>query len=272
MSKQPPKNPPNAIRSTDKTVSQSFDELVSIVAKLRDPNGGCPWDLEQTHDSLTPYVVEEAYEVVDAIKLNRAKLPEELGDLLLQVVLHAQVATDEKTFTLQDVIEHLSRKLVHRHPHVFGDKKVSGTKEVLENWERSKSKEPNASKSILDGVPRAMPALLRSQRLGDKAARVGFDWESSQQVLEKVKEELAEFIASAKQSPESQSEEFGDLLFALVQWARKSSRTAEELLNAANDKFMRRFQHMERSTTSPLHEMKTAELEQLWNEAKLKVG
>jgi MazG family protein len=255
-------------------------ELVRIVAKLRDPNGGCPWDLEQTHDSLTPYVVEEAYEVVDAIKLDRPKLKDELGDLLLQVVLHAQIASEEKTFTLEEVIQGISKKLVYRHPHVFGDTKVTGTNEVLNNWEQLKQKELPKDKSILDGVPRSMPALLRAQRLGDKAARVGFDWKSADDVLPKVAEELRE-IAEATDK-KAQDEELGDLLFVLVQWARKSGRTAEEVLSAANDKFTRRFKEMERSfgqrsisqasNENRLSDLSQEELEALWNEAKKVVG
>jgi MazG family protein len=257
------------------SLANSLLELVRIVAKLRDPNGGCPWDLEQTHDSLTPYVVEEAYEVVDAIKLDRPKLKDELGDLLLQVVLHAQIASEEKTFSLQEVIEGISKKLVYRHPHVFGETKVSGTNEVLNNWEQLKQKELPKDKSILDGVPRSMPALLRAQRLGDKAARVGFDWKTADDVLPKVTEELKE-IAEAKDK-KAQDEELGDLLFVLVQWARKSGRNAEEVLSAANDKFTRRFKEMERShahtgSEKRLSDLTQDHLETLWNEAKKVVG
>jgi len=259
------------------TLSDSLHELVRIVAKLRDPNGGCPWDLEQTHDSLTPYVIEEAYEVVDAVKLDRPKLKDELGDLLLQVVLHAQIASEEKTFSLEDVIQGISKKLVYRHPHVFGEKKVAGTKEVLENWEQLKQKELPKDKSILDGVPRSMPALLRAQRLGDKAARVGFDWKSADDVLPKVAEELKEIAEASPSDSKAQDEEFGDLLFVLVQWARKSNKNAEEILSAANDKFTRRFKEMERSIFTHhgekrLNELSLEQLEELWVKSKKVVG
>lgn len=252
-------------------MSQAFDELVRVVKKLRDPNGGCPWDLEQTHATLKPFVIEEAYEVVDAIDLGPAKLKEELGDLLLQVVLHAQIGADNSEFVIDDVVRAITKKLIDRHPHVFGDRKVSGTKEVLSNWEQIKQAERQGKESVIDGVPRSMPALLRAARLGDKAARVGFDWNDASGAKDKVLEELREFFEeeAADASTPRADEELGDLLFALCQWGRKSGKNLEEILSSANDKFTRRFKAMENSATTPLKDLSANELEQLWNLAKV---
>jgi len=251
-----------------------FAEFVKIVAQLRNPKGGCPWDLEQTHTSLKPYLIEEAYEVVEAIEQHPDKLAEELGDLLLQVVLHAQLASEEGRFDISKVLEVVSQKLIRRHPHVFGDLKVTGAAQVLKNWEQIKKDELPAEQSILAGVPRGMPALQRAQRLGEKAARVGFDWHDAQGVRSKVFEELKEFLEAAAKEPTlgkddgKLKEEFGDLLFALVQWARKSGLDAEQLLHHANDKFCTRFKYMEKNAGRLLKELNSDELEALWSQAK----
>jgi tetrapyrrole methylase family protein / MazG family protein len=253
--------------------ADDFIKLLGIVAKLRNPQGGCPWDLEQTHVSLKPFVIEEAYEVIQAIDEHPDKLCEELGDLLLQVLLHAQIASEEKRFDISNVMQAISEKLIRRHPHVFSDVKVDSSAQVLKNWEQLKQQELEADKSILDGVPRGMPALLRSQRLGDKAARVGFDWEDVKGVEAKVLEEVRELVEAqaGKSSSDDLSaykHELGDVLFSLVQLARRTDLNAEDLLHAANDRFTSRFRCMEKLTTKPLKELSVKELDELWERAK----
>lgn len=260
-----------------KEAAELFAKLVQIVAKLRNPQGGCPWDLEQTHESLKPYVIEEAYEVVEAIEEQSGKLAEELGDLLLQVVLHAELAAQSGDFNICDVIKGISDKLVKRHPHVFGAVKVHGSEQVLKNWEQLKKSELAEGQSILDGVPRGMPALQRAQRLGEKAARVGFDWHDARAVEEKITEEIAELRQAHEKSTaagaglhdaEQLSVEFGDLLFVLAQWGRKAGLDPEQALHKANNKFAARFRHMEKHAAKALSEYSLPELEELWQAAK----
>lgn len=246
-------------------VGETFEKLVAVIAKLRDPNGGCPWDLEQTHESLKPYIIEECYEVIDAIDNNRAKLSEELGDVLLQVVLHAQVSKDNGAFNIEEIIEVLTAKLIKRHPHVFADVAVNSTKEVLENWEKIKKSEKKKDESVLDSVPKHLPALLKAQRMGEKAARLGFDWNDGTAVKEKIREEIEEFIAS--EGKESK-EEFGDLLFALTQLARKVGIDSEDSLSQTCNKFADRFRYMEQRSEGKLKELSLAQQEELWQEAK----
>ena len=220
---------------------QAFDRLVEIIAKLRAP-GGCPWDREQTHETLTPYCIEEAYEVVDAIQDgNMKELKNELGDLLLQIVLHAQIAAESKTFTIDDVVKDLSEKMIRRHPHVFSDAKISTAGEVIQQWDEIKKKE--GKKNVLEGISKHAPQLHRSLKIGEKVAAVGFDWEKSKDVLEKVKEEFEE-IAQAKNNKEVE-EELGDLLFSIVQWSRHQKIDPEHALKKANEKFGKRFAAME---------------------------
>lgn len=255
-----------------------FEELVRIVARLRDPNGGCPWDLEQTHTSLKPYLIEEAYEVIDAIdsdpQQRDKKLREELGDVLLQVVLHAQVASDSKAFTIDDVVKILSEKLVHRHPHVFGEKTAKTAEEAVKNWEGVKSKDRGKKGSMLDGLPQSLPSLLRSHRIGEKVARVGFEWADAPAVALKVKEEFDEFLLELQRDPKSRlcEEELGDLLFTMAQLARKLGYNAEETLRAANDKFTRRFQAVEAAASKPLEELNFTELHEIWDKVKESEG
>jgi len=250
-------------------LTEAFQELVAVVAKLRDPNGGCPWDLEQTHQSLKPYVIEEAHEVVEAIDAGPGELKKELGDLLLQVVLHAQVGKDQGTFTLHEVIDGITKKLIERHPHVFGDKQVQGSKQVLQNWEQAKKAKLQAGQSILDGVPRSMPALLRAQRIGEKAARVGFEWRNVREVQAKVIEEIRELVAELDcEKPERVADEFGDILFALTQLARRLGVNSEDLLNQATNKFVRRFKEMERRAGPAMAEMGVEKLDRIWEEVK----
>lgn len=252
----------------DKTLN-SFKRLLDIVAQLRNPNGGCPWDLEQTHESLKPYVIEEAFEVVDAIDQSRQELKGELGDLLLQIVLHSQIARENNDFSINEVIEAVADKMVKRHPHVFGDAKANTSDQVLKNWEQIKQKDLKADASILDGVPKAMPALLRAQRIGEKAARVGFEWPDLQGVKEKVFEEIKEFLDSVDGGNQSEIEdEFGDILFALTQLARRLNLNSEDLLNRSSNKFTDRFKKMEKIAGRDLKSFSLEELDNIWEQIK----
>ncbi len=270
---------PAQISNDEEQIAHAFIELVRIIAKLRDPNGGCPWDLKQTHQSLKPYMIEEAYEALDAIdavaagKAAPSSLSEELGDVLLQVMLHAQVAVDQGHFSIVDVIGALSKKLIARHPHVFGSERAETADEVLKNWERLKQNDREGPKGVLDGVPRSMPSLLKAQRMGEKVSRVGFDWDTLAGVREKVLEEIKEFLDEYSrdgggEKMERAQEEFGDVLFSLAQWARKAGINSEEALQAANDKFKRRFAAMERNKASGFEELTAAAWQELWDAAK----
>jgi MazG family protein len=248
---------------------------LAVVKKLRDPVGGCPWDKEQSHLSLTPYIIEESFEVVDVIEQNKGALHEELGDVLLQIALHSEIASEQKTFTMTEVIRTVCDKMVRRHPHVFGDTVAATSSAVLENWERLKQKELKSGASILDGVPLSLPALLRAQRSGEKAARVGFDWSNWQDVLNKVREELSELertlSSNGSSSPRTSittEEEFGDLLFALAQLARFLNLQAESALRKAVEKFTRRFKEIEREFNSQLKGRLQSELDAAWERIK----
>jgi tetrapyrrole methylase family protein / MazG family protein len=253
------------------SVSETFARLVEIMAQLRG-DGGCPWDREQTHETIRPYCLEEAYEVVEAIDENDAqKLRDELGDLLLQVVFHSQLATEEGTFSVEDVIRSINEKLIRRHPHVFQKDAGFHAKnpdEVLENWSKIKKKE--GREHLLDGIPHALPALLRATRMGEKAATVGFDWPDAGEVWKKVDEEIEE-LRSAR-SRDEQERELGDLFFALTSLARHLGFDAESSLRKATEKFDRRFRWMEKEARSTrkkeLSELSPAELDALWNRAK----
>ena len=251
-----------------------FQRLVEIMATLRGP-GGCPWDREQTRESLKPFLIEETYEVLEALdQRDRQKLQEELGDLLLQVIFHAQVASEREEFTITDVLETITEKLVRRHPHVFGDTRAETAKEVLHTWERLKQEERGGVQkaSALDGVPKSLPALLRAQRLQDKAARVGFDWGETAAVIQKVEEELTELKAAMGKGAEAMEEEMGDLLFSLVNLARFLHLNAEETLRKCIEKFTRRFRHIEEAMARLGRSLEDATLEEmdaLWQEAKV---
>lgn len=264
--------------------SAAFGRFVEVVRKLRDPDRGCPWDLEQDHRSLRPYLIEESYEVLEAIDSgDDAELTKELGDLLLQVVLHAQVAADRKAFTITEVVESVTEKMIRRHPHVFGDVQVSGSSEVLKNWERIKSEERTGDKqsatSSLSGIPKALPALIRAERLGEKAAKVSFDWRSAKDVWGKVEEELGELArelhvgGSFAEKPvggqrDRIAEEVGDLLFSLCQLSRWLGFHAEDALREASDRFLARFVTMEGMIDRPLRELSDEEMEDAWQRAK----
>lgn len=261
----------------------AMKRLVEIMAKLRGDQG-CPWDREQNHQSLKPCVIEETYEVVEAIDSGRPdKLCEELGDLLLQIVFHAQLAEEAGLFKIEDVIGGITEKLIRRHPHVFGDLKVTSVSGVIENWEKIKKSEmPGERKSVLDGVPKDLPALMKAEKLQSKAAKVGFDWGNLEGPLNKVKEEFNEFeelLQSEKASIPHDSEwdkledEFGDILFALVNVGRFMKINPELALLRTNKKFVNRFQYIEKEAAQAgknLSEMTLAEMDLLWEEAKTK--
>jgi MazG family protein len=251
--------------------SAALAELVGIVHRLRAP-GGCPWDREQTAASLKPYVIEEAFEVVDAIDGGRpADLREELGDLLLQVLLQAEIAAEQGLFTLEDVARGLSRKLVGRHPHVFGEVAVRGARDVLVNWEKIKQSEKR-ERGLFDGLPSALPGLQKAARMGEKAGRVGFDWADAAAVRDKVAEELGELDeAAAGDDPRAIEHELGDLLFAVAQWARHLGQRPEEALRSGCARFRARFERMGRDVEASgrrLDGLDPDQLEQAWQQAK----
>jgi MazG family protein len=245
-----------------------IERLRQIVERLRAPDG-CPWDREQTHQSLKPHLLEECYELLDAIDAqDEGELKEELGDLLLQVVMHAQMASEEQRFTLDDVAEVTADKLVNRHPHVFGENRLPNSDAVLKQWDAIKRGEKDQRKSALDGVPKNLPALAKAQKVQTKAARVGFDWQEPNEVLAKIHEEIEE-IDSA--SGKELADEIGDLLFAVVNFARQHKLDAEQLLAGATAKFSKRFQAMESLAVTRGLELSKLTLEQmdaLWNEVK----
>ena len=247
---------------------KQWQTLVDIVARLRAPDG-CPWDREQTHTSLRQYLLEECYEVLAALDEGDSnKLCDELGDLLLQVVLHAQIAKDNNEFEIEDVVTGISEKLIHRHPHIFGLVKVESAEEVTHNWEVLKSEERGEDISILSSVPEEMPALSYSQSIQRRVARVGFDWEDIDGVIDKLAEEVTEFKISEE---ESKAEEFGDLLFTLVNIARRMGIDSEAALREANKKFYRRFSKMEeicRQRGISFDELSFKEQNALWEEIK----
>lgn len=255
----------------------SIETFLDVVAKLRDPNGGCPWDLKQNFDTMLPHLLEESYEVAEAIHTHdRSALREELGDLLLQVVFLSQLAKEEGSFTFQDVLNDIHDKLVYRHPHVFGDVKAENAEEALASWEAQKSKDAKhqAHNSILDDLPFALPALTRADKLQKRCAKVGFDWDNPADVLAKVDEELQEVkdeLNAEYYSPEKTAEELGDLLFASVNLCRHYKIDAETALRNANLKFEKRFRLLE-SEVKQQGKMVTncslSELDQIWNQIK----
>ena len=253
----------------------NFEKLVEVMARLRAENG-CPWDREQTHASLKPFLLEETYEVLEAIDLqNDEELCNELGDLLLQVVFHAQIASEEKRFSATEVCSSIVDKLIRRHPHVFGDVLADSPEQVLANWEEIKMDERQRQAepaSFLDGVPKNLPALLRAQRLQAKAARVGFDWPHVDGPLNKVEEEFAELRQAIDRGDmDEMEEEFGDLLFALVNTGRFLHLFPEDTLRLAADKFERRFRAMEailRKQNKDIKEVSLEEMDQIWHRVK----
>ncbi len=249
-----------------------FATLVDIIAKLRAPDG-CPWDRKQTHRSLRENLLEECYEVLEALDGGDSEqLIDELGDLLMQVVLHAQIATEAGEFELGDVLRKINTKLIHRHPHIFGSQKVKDAEEVTHNWELLKREEREAGASLLDGVPREMPALAFSQRVQGRVARVGFDWEDLSGVIDKLAEEVTELRKAT--SHEEKAAEFGDLLFTLANIARREGVDLESALREANERFHKRFAYMEELCLKRglrFSELSFDEQNELWEEAKQKV-
>jgi tetrapyrrole methylase family protein/MazG family protein len=252
-----------------------FERLVEIMRKLRAPEG-CPWDREQTHKSLIPYMLEETYEVIDSIEdSDMKKLREELGDLLLQIVFHSQMASEEGDFNIEDVAKSISDKLINRHPHIFKQKADLTPDEVTHNWEQIKLREKeDKSESALSGIPRTAPALLRAFRLQQKAARFGFDWEKWQDVLEKAEEEIRELKEAIETNSSAKiEEEIGDLLFAVVNLSRFLGVDPETALNHMNKKFIERFRYVEKKLAESgksLNDSNLEEMDSFWNEAKIK--
>jgi ATP diphosphatase len=265
-----------------------MSRLIEIMAALRTPNTGCPWDLEQNFKTIAPYTLEEAYEVADAIaRDDLADLREELGDLLLQVVFHARMAQEQNAFDFGDVVEAITAKLIRRHPHVFGATRGARIEEVNATWERIKREEkarknashrasPAATASLLDGVALALPALTRAEKLQSRAARVGFDWGTPEPIVAKLREEIAECEAALASGNEAEIvDEIGDLLFTTANLARRLGVDPEAATRGANAKFERRFRAMEAEASRAGREMKTMsldELEGLWVAAKQRVG
>ena len=263
---------------TAKDKRYSFDDFVRIIARLRGP-GGCPWDRRQNHKSLTPYILEETYEVLEAIdRRNSAGLRKELGDLLLQILLHAQIASERRRFDINDVVHDICEKIIRRHPHVFKKQQRLTAGKVLDNWERIKINEKGRKKkeSVLDGIPRALPALMKAYRLQEKTARFGFDWENPLPVLDKIVEETDEVRRSLKHGRKPELEdELGDVFFALVNLARHLQIDPERALERTNRKFTRRFNYIEQNLPKhgkTLAGATLADMDPLWDEAKEKIG
>ena len=249
-----------------------FSALLAIIARLRAPDG-CPWDRKQTHASLRENLLSECYEVLEALdEGDSAKLRDELGDLLMQIVLHGQIATEAGDFQLGEVIRNINTKLIHRHPHIFGSKKVKDAEEVALNWEVLKGEEREADTSILESVPKQMPALGYSQEIQRRAAHLGFDWEDDSGVIDKLAEEVSEFKRADSQ--EQRDKEFGDLLFTLANIARRMGIDLEAALRQANRRFYKRFTYMEevcRKRGVNFGDLSFDEQNTLWEEAKKKI-
>ncbi len=261
------------------TDTETLQELIDVVAKLRSPNGGCPWDLAQTPQTLTPYVIEEAYEVVDAIKSgDQNAICEELGDLLLQVVLQAQIASESGQFSFSEVAQGITQKLIRRHPHVFGDVKVENAEEVRQNWEEIKAAEKGLTdapqlSAKLRRYGQTLPPMTAAMKISQKAAALGFEWENIDGVWAKFNEELTEFQqAIASESPERQESELGDVLFSIIQLARWHNLNPADALQGTNQRFVQRLEKMEAVADRPLTDYTLAELEALWQQAKAKLA
>lgn len=273
----------NSPSMTQQSVLDALKRLIEVVAQLRSPDGGCPWDLAQTPQTLIPYVIEEAYEVVDALQTgNQKAIAEELGDLLLQVVLQTQIASEHQDFTLEDVAKGITAKLIRRHPHVFGDVQVNSAAEVNQNWEQIKAVEKGESPEQanllsrkLDRYARSLPPLTAGMKISIKAAAAGFEWENIEGVWGKFTEELGEFQeALATNDQAHQQEELGDLLFTIINLARWYDLDPFAALQGTNRRFIQRLELMEKFAPRPLTEYDLEELESLWQQAKtqLKYG
>jgi MazG family protein len=260
------------------TAGEKFQQLVSVMARLRAPDG-CPWDREQTFDSIKPYTLEETYEVLQAIDdRDWTELAQELGDFMLQAVFYAQMASEQKLFRIEDALDAINQKLIRRHPHVFGEQSAASADDVKRIWGEVKAGEKKekgrAADGLLSGVPRALPALVEAQQISSRAAGVGFDWENPEQVLDKLHEELAEFAEARRiASQDALEDEMGDLLFVLVNLARFAKVDPEQALRRTNAKFRARWSHIETTLTAQGRKPQDAtigELEALWQQAKRK--
>ena len=247
----------------------NLEELIEVIRVLRSENG-CVWDRAQTHESLRPNMLEEAYEAVEAInKGDILNLREELGDVLLQVLLHSQIASEANEFNIEDVAKELKDKLIHRHPHVFGNAKADTPDEVIKNWEKLKQEEKKDRKSQMDGIPKSLPALAAAQKISKRAVKVGFEWDKVETLLDCIKSEYKEFKeAVEKKDQTSMEDEMGDILFATVNLARWYKIDAEQALLKANQKFIKRFRKMEELSVKPLEEYSFEEYDKLWKSAK----
>ncbi|WP_072530187.1 nucleoside triphosphate pyrophosphohydrolase [Bacteroides ilei] len=251
---------------------EAFGRLLDILDELRVK---CPWDRKQTNESLRPNTIEEVYELCDALMKNDQKnICKELGDVLLHVVFYAKIGSENGAFDIKDVCDKLCDKLIFRHPHVFGEVKADTAEQVSENWEQIKLKEKDGNKSVLSGVPEALPSLIKAYRIQDKVRNVGFDWEQREQVWQKVKEEIGEFEAEVADMDKEKAEaEFGDVLFSLINAARLYKINPDNALERTNHKFIRRFNYLEEHTLKQgrkLQDMTLAEMDEIWNEAKQK--
>ncbi|MGR4837059.1 MULTISPECIES: nucleoside triphosphate pyrophosphohydrolase [unclassified Bacteroides] len=249
---------------------ESFGRFLDILDELREK---CPWDRKQTNESLRPNTIEETYELCDALmRDDKDDICKELGDVLLHVAFYAKIGSETGDFDIKDVCDRLCEKLIFRHPHVFGDVKAETAGQVSENWEQLKLKEKNGNKTVLSGVPAALPSLIKAYRIQDKARNVGFDWEEREQVWEKVKEEIKEFQAEVGQMEKDKAEaEFGDVMFSLINAARLYKINPDNALERTNRKFINRFNYLEAHTIKEgksLHDMTLEEMDRLWNEAK----
>lgn len=260
---------------------EALQQLIDVVAQLRSPDGGCPWDLAQTPQSLTPYVIEEAYEVVDAIRSgDPSAIAEELGDLLLQVVLQAQIAAESGKFSLTDVAQGITQKLIRRHPHVFGDVQIQSVDEVRQNWEQIKAAEKGESSPDAQQLSRklsryasTLPPMIAAMKISQKSAAAGLEWENVDGVWAKFREELAEFQqAIAQETPEQQQAELGDLLFVLINLARWYNLDPAEALQGTNQRFIQRLSQVETLAGRPLSEYTLEELASLWQQAKARLA
>lgn len=248
---------------------KNLEELIEVVAKLRAPDG-CPWDRVQTHQTLRPNMLEEAYEAVDAIdENNMPHLKEELGDVLLQVLLHSQIASEHSDFDIEEVARVLKEKLIHRHPHVFGNTSVKNADEVKDNWDKLKAEEKTERKSAMDGISSSMAALMSAQKISKRAVKQGFEWPNEESLYECFYSEIEEFKQAEKEKDfDHMEEEYGDILFAAVNLARWNKIDAEQALLKANKKFEKRFRKMEELATKPLTEYSFEEYDTLWRLAK----
>ena len=247
----------------------NLEELIRVIAILRSPEG-CEWDRKQTHQSLRPNMIEEAYEAVEAISEGDiAGIREELGDVLLQVILHAQIAKDNGDFDIEDVAKELTDKLIHRHPHVFGNVKVNSTEDILNNWDALKKEEKPERTSAMDGITKAQSALMSAQKISKRAVKTGFEWDCEESLLDCIKSEYEEFAQAVASGDKSAMEdEMGDIFFATVNLARWYKIDAEQALLGANRKFITRFRKMEELATKPLEEYSYEEFDLLWKQAK----